>query len=139
MLALPQRHPLLAFAQVPLAEVVNYPLVLCNPELCEGCGREFERLLRSIAAQPQVAEYVGTHDLMLALVAAGYGVGLSSAAQTANCLKAAVVVRPLVEPEAVLTTYLLRAEGTPSGLLTQFIDRAERIGRAHPTIRRPAP
>jgi len=91
VVALPARHPLLAFKEVPLEEVASYPLVLCDPQVCEGCSRQRERVLRTVDAQPTVAEYVKTHSLMLALVAAGYGVGFSSAAHLAGCHQADVV------------------------------------------------
>ena len=131
VVALPARHPLLAFKEVPLEEVASYPLVLSHPEVCEGSSRQCERLLRSVTAQPKVAEYVTTHNLMLALVAAGYGVGFSSAAHLASCRQAQVVVRPLADRSASLTTYLLRPAGEANGPLMQFIDRAERVGRLH--------
>lgn len=138
VVAVPARHPLLAFKEVPLEEVVSYPLVLCHPEVCEGSSRRCERLLRSVAAQPTVAEYVTTHDLMLALVAAGYGVGFSSTAHLASCRQPQVVVRPLADQSASLTTYLLRPAGEPTGPLMQFIERAERVGRLqanrHPSV-----
>ena len=52
--------------------MVRYPLVLCHPTVCEECSRQFERLLRLAEIPPIVAEYVTTHSLMLALVAAGW-------------------------------------------------------------------
>jgi len=137
VVALPARHPLLAFKEVPLKEVVNYPLVLCNPQPCEGCSQQCELLLRTVDAQPTVAEYVSTHSLMLALVAAGYGVGFSSAAHLAGCHQADVVVRPLAEETASLTTYLLRPEGEIMEPLRQFIDRVERVGRPQGADQRP--
>ena len=33
MVAVPARHPVLAYKQVPLAEVLRYPLVLCDPRV----------------------------------------------------------------------------------------------------------
>ena len=33
-----------------LEEVVSYPLVLCDPQVCEGCSRQRERLFRSVEA-----------------------------------------------------------------------------------------
>lgn len=96
-----------------------------------------ERLLRTVDAQPTVAEYVKTHSLMLALVAAGYGVGFSSAAHLAGCHQADVVVRPLADETASLTTYLLRPEGEIMEPLRQFIDRVERVGRPQGTDQRP--
>lgn len=130
LVAMPARHPLLAYKDVPLQEVVNYPLVLCDQQACSGCHQQGERLLRSVEAQPTVAEYVSTHSLMLVLVAAGYSVGFSSAAHLEGCAQVDVVTRPLAEQGACLTTYLLRPEGEIMEPLRQFIDCAERVGRA---------
>lgn len=128
VVAIPARHPLLAHKRVPLEEVVGYPLVLCHPQVCEECSRQCERLLRLVETPPIVAEYVTTHSLMLALVAAGYGVGFSTAAHAVACRQADVIVRPLDEDSAALTTYLLHAEGAMSEPLRHFIDRAQRVG-----------
>ncbi|MDP1930467.1 MAG: LysR family transcriptional regulator [Gammaproteobacteria bacterium] len=127
VVAVPARHPLLAHKRVPLDEVLNYPLVLCHPEVCEGCNQQLERLLRSVDAQPTVAEHVATHDLMLALVAAGYGVGFSSAAHIAACKTTDVVARPLAGRSFMLTTYLLRPDSEPSEQLSSFIRRAGKV------------
>lgn len=129
VVALPARHPLLAFKEVPLDEVLSYPLVLCDPQACEGCSKQRDRLFRSVEAQPTVAEYVATHGLMMTLVAAGYGVGFSSAAHLAAYQQADVIARPLADRTATLTTYLLRSHGNVMEPLQQFIDRAERVGR----------
>lgn len=127
LVALPARHPLLAYKEVPLQEVVRYSLVLCDPQVCDGCPQQCAHLFRSIGVQPAVAEYVCTHSLMLALVAAGYGVGFSSAAHLEGCTQVDVVARPLAEQDASLTTYMLRPQGDLSEPLRQFIDRAERV------------
>lgn len=129
VVALPARHPLLAFKEVPLDEVLSYPLVLCNPQTCQACSGQHDRLLRSVDAQPTVAEYAPTCGLTMTLVAAGYGVGFSSAANLATYQQPDVVTRPLADQTATLTTYLLRSEGEVRKPLQQFIDRAERLGR----------
>lgn len=125
--ALPARHPLLAYKEVPLQEVVRYSLVLSDPQACDGCHQQREHLFRSIGVQPAVAEYVSTHSLMLVLVAAGYGVGFCSAAHFEGCTQADVVARPLADQDASLTTYLLRPQGDILEPLRDFIDRAERV------------
>lgn len=127
VVAVPVRHPLLAYKRVPLHEVVTYPLVLCHPEVCEGCSRQLEQLLRSVDVQPIVVERVTSHDLMLALVAAGYGIGFSSAAHLGACNYADVVARPLAGSSSALTTYLLRSDGEPSEQLSNFIGRTNRV------------
>lgn len=128
VVAVPARHPLLAHKQVPLEEVVSYPLVLCHPQVREGCNRQLERLLRTVEARPVVAEYVKTHALMLALVAAGYGVGFSSAAHLAACRQTDVIARPLAHASAAITTYLLRPERDITEPLQHFIERVQRVG-----------
>ncbi|MDO9600269.1 MAG: LysR family transcriptional regulator [Azoarcus sp.] len=128
VVALPARHPLLAHKRVPLREVVTHPLVLCHPEVCEGCSRQLERLLRSVDAEPVVVERVTSHELMLALVAAGYGIGFSSTAHLGACRDADVVARPLAGSSCVLITYLLRTDAEPSDQLSNFIGRANRVG-----------
>lgn len=84
-------------------------------------------MFRSVDVQPIVAEYAASHGLMLTLVAAGYGLGFSTAAHLATCQPADVVVRPLAGQSASITTYLLRTEGGMTEPLQRFIERAERI------------
>lgn len=128
VVAIPSRHPLLAHTRVPLNEVVNYPLVLCHPEVCEGCTQQLERVLRSVDVQPIVAERVVTHDLMLTLVAAGYGVGFSSAAHLEASHHKDVVARPLAGRSYMMTTFLLRPNNEPSEQLSNFIRRVNHVG-----------
>ncbi len=122
-LALPARHPLLVHKHIPLAEALRYPLVLCHPEACEGGRRQIERLLRTVDIQPVVAEHVATHELMLALVSAGYGLGFACEAQIAACQHTEVVPRPLAGTPPLLTTYLLRPDTQPSTQLRRFVER----------------
>ncbi|TAL87369.1 MAG: LysR family transcriptional regulator [Rhodanobacter sp.] len=123
VLAIPPRHPLLAHKRIPLEEALRYPLVLCHLEACEGCSRQIDRMLRTIDVQPIVAERVASQDLMLTLVAAGYGLGFTSTAQVEICPHPEVVVRPLAGRSLMLTTYLLRPDIEPSPQLSHFIDR----------------
>ena len=48
MVAVPARHPLLTHKRIPLEEVLRYPLVLCDPQACEGHARQIDRLLRRV-------------------------------------------------------------------------------------------
>jgi DNA-binding transcriptional LysR family regulator len=121
--AVPARHPLLTYKRIPLEDVLRYPLVLCHPETCEGCARQIERVLRSVDAEPIVADRVSTTDMLLALVAAGYGIGLTNAMHIAEFRHPEVVARPLAGRPVMLTTYLLRPECEPSEQLRHFIDR----------------
>ncbi|MGD9925109.1 MAG: LysR family transcriptional regulator [Pseudorhodoplanes sp.] len=108
MVAVPARHPLLSHKAVPLHKLASYPLVLCDPRMCEGYCRELTRLLRPLEREPDVAEHVSSLDMMLTLVGAGYGLGFTTATRVALSQRPDVVIRPLAVDSAVITTYLLR-------------------------------
>ena len=108
VVAVPARHPLLSHKAVPLHQLASYPLVLCDPQICEGCYRELTRLLRPLEREPDIAEHVSSLDMMLTLVGAGYGVGFITATRVAASPRPDVVIRPLAMDSAIITTYLLR-------------------------------
>src|SRR3546814_3224722 len=60
-----------------LDELLRYPLVLCDPQVCEGHAKHVERVLRRADMEPLIAERVATCDLMMALVSAGFALGLA--------------------------------------------------------------
>lgn len=128
MVALPARHPLLVHKRIPLDEVLRYPLVMCDPQSCEGYGQQIARILRRADAAPLIAEQVTSLDLMLTLVAAGYALALIGASQVSACRNADVIGRPLAGRSPTLTTYLLRRDAVPSETLSRFIDRVSPIG-----------
>lgn len=119
---LPIRHPLLAMTSVPLAKVLHYPLVLGDPQHCEGYCRQIDQLLRTADAEPQVAERVRSVNLMVSMVAAGFALTLAGASQTPTNRELGIVTRPLVEP-AKLTTRLLRPANDPRDNVSRFIKR----------------
>ncbi len=123
VVVIPARHPLLTHSRISLEDLLRYPLVLGHPETCEGCSRQIERVLSTVGIEPQVAERVSTHDLLLTLIAAGYGVGLTTATQMEVCRHPEVVARPLASQSTGLTTYLLRPDVEPSVQLGHFVDR----------------
>ncbi|MDA3309518.1 LysR family transcriptional regulator [Pseudomonas aeruginosa] len=128
VVAVPARHPLLSHKAVPLHQLATYPLVLCDPQVCEGYYRELARLLRPLERPPDVAEHVSSLDMMLTLVGAGYGVGFITETRIAASLRPDVVIRPLAMDSAVITTYLLRPAGEDSPVsVERFIARL----RAH--------
>lgn len=124
LLAVPARHPLLAHGRVPMDEVVRYPVIACHPDICAGYCRQVSRLLCALADEPDLVEHATSLDMMLTLVAAGYGIGFVTAAQMKVCRHPDVVIRPILDnDEAMLTTYLLRREGNDSEQLRRFVSR----------------
>ncbi len=127
MVAVPARHPLLTFKHLPLEEVLRYPLVLCDPQVCEGHARQIDRALRRVDQEPLIAERVASIDLMMALVSAGFALGVVGASQIAASREPGVVARPLAGRSQMLTTYLLRLNNEPSEALARFIERVNTI------------
>lgn len=123
--AVPARHPLVAHKRIALEDLLRYPLVLCHPEACEGCSRQIERVLRTVDVEPIVADHVNTHDMLLALVAAGYGIGLTNATYMGDFRHPDVVARPIAGRSVMLTTYLLRPNIEPSEPLRNFVARVK--------------
>nr|CUV27727.1 Transcriptional regulator, LysR family [Ralstonia solanacearum] len=123
MVAVPARHPLLAYKHLPLEEVLRYPLALADTNTCEGHARQVERVLRLVNQEPLIAERVASFDLMMTLVSAGFALGLAGASQIAASRESNVIARPLAGGSHTLTTYLLRAGGDPPDVLARFIER----------------
>lgn len=141
MVLLPARHPLLVHKHIPLEEVLHYPLVLNDSEVCEGYARQVDRVLQSGNREPIVVERVTSFDLMLALVSAGFALGLAAAPQIGASRELGVVMRPLAGRQPLLTTYLLRLDAEPSRMLARFIERLASIGlsSAHRPASDPSP
>lgn len=126
VVTLPARHQLLAHRQIPLEELTRHPLVLCDPQVCEGFWQQLQSVLKPIESRLTIAERVPTLDLMMALVAAGYGLGFSSVARVTELNNPDVVTRLLAGNPTLLTTYLVRSDVEPSEQLARFISRVTR-------------
>lgn len=137
MVAVPARHHLLKHKRIPLDEVLQFPLVLCDPLACEGHARQVDRLLRRADREPLIAERVASFELMMVVVSAGFALGLADAPHIVASQEAGVVARPLAGRSPMLTTYLLHPEGEPSDTLARFIERVQAIDL--PEGARPAP
>ncbi len=129
VVVLPARHQLLAHRQIPLDEIARHPLVLCEPEVCEGFWQQLQPVLKLIGTQMTIAERVPTLDLLIALVAAGYGLGFSSLARITELNNPDVTTRPLAGDTTMITTYLVRRDVEPSEQLSRFINRVTRADR----------
>lgn len=128
MVAMPARHELLAHRRVPLDEVLQHPLVLGDPAVCEGHAKQIDRILRKQDREPLIEQYVATFDVMMTFVSAGLALGLAGAAHIASSRVPGVVGRPLAGKSPMLTTYLLRRDAEPSQALARFIERVEALG-----------
>ena len=123
MVAVPARHPVLSHKQIPLEEVLRYPLVLGDPAICEGHARQVDRILRRQDKEPLIVQRVASFDVMMTLVSAGLALGLAGAAHIASSREPDVVGRSLAGQAPMLATYLLRRDAEPSQALARFIER----------------
>ncbi|MGY2488407.1 LysR family transcriptional regulator [Cupriavidus sp. CP313] len=127
VVAVPPRHPLLAYRYIPQEELLRYPLVLFDAQACEGHARLIDRLLRRMDHEPLVADRVSSVDLMMTLVSAGLALGLTGASQILASRESGVVARPLAGQVPMVTTYLLHLDAEPSETLARFIQRASAV------------
>lgn len=129
VVALPPRHPLLVHKHVPAAELSGCPLVLFHPELQSGLHQQVMSLLANTESPITVAAQA-SKEMLISLVAAGYAVGLSCAAQLKAHDTENIVLRPLAGEPVRLSTHLLYAAYEPDTPLSRFIHRALRIAAA---------
>jgi len=129
--AVPASHPLIALKRIPLDEVLRYPLILGDPQVCEGYVRQIARVLRGVDREPLVVEEVASFDLMMTLVSAGFALGLAGESQIAASREQGVVARPLTGRSPMLTTYLLYLDREPSEAVARFVERVRVIEGLH--------
>lgn len=127
MVAVPARHHLLKYKRIPLEELLQFPLVLCDAQTCEGHAKQVDRALRRSDREPLIAERVASFELMMVVVSAGFALGLAGGPHIVASREAGVVARPLAGRSPMLTTYLLRPVGEPSEVLARFIERVQTI------------
>ena len=87
--------------------MLQHPLVLGDPAVCEGHAKQIDRILRKQDREPLIEQYVATFDVMMTFVSAGLALGLAGAAHIASSREPGVVGRPLAGKSPMLTTYLL--------------------------------
>ena len=125
--ALPGNHPLLSLKSIPRREIVRCPILLFHPESCPGGYDVIHRWLFNTASSfPRIAEYVASHETMLMLAAAGFGVGIGLASQIALYRTPGVIVRPVADLPAT-ATFLVTSERTPSQALNHFLAHVRQI------------
>lgn len=121
VVVLPANHSLATRSRLRLADVATLPLLLGDPDCGSGCQWQVEQLIRRVCERPNIVERVDSLSVMLTLVAAGFGVGFTSAAEVEYNRRPDIMIRPLVDKRAKLTTYLLRSECEASGAVKRFL------------------
>jgi len=134
----PAKHPLLRHARVELKDAVQYPMILCHPEVGSGCYDQLMRVLQEITTPLQVVDYATSLGLMLTLVGAGYGIGFAIASYMQTLRRTELGTRPIADKAPTMTTYLLRRAGVPMEPMASFTRRAREAMSGDPTRDVPA-
>ena len=117
-----KRSHLLAYSHVPCSEALKQPLIWARSTADEPWRAEAEHLLGDV---PQVrGQTVGTFDMTMTLVAAGYGVTIAPYARLAGYVQRGIVMRPLAGAPAIATVFLMRPQTLSSDHATRFLRRA---------------
>lgn len=124
---LPVRHPLLAHAEISVADALRFPLVLYHPDTDSADHSSLHMLLKASCGKPQIANKVDSLGAMLTLIAAGYGIGFVTHSVATALNRSDIVLRPLAGQPVRIDTYLLLREGDISEPVRRFIERARAV------------
>lgn len=128
MMGVARRHPLLAYKSIPLELIASCAWITLDAHAGAGYRAQIGRLLVAADASPSSTIEVKSFDLMMTLVAAGYGVCLAPAARVESYRSIGVVGRPLADEPAEITTYLLRSNSASSASVDRLAEHARAIG-----------
>ncbi|WP_292618263.1 LysR family substrate-binding domain-containing protein [Nitrobacter sp. 62-23] len=123
---MPSKHPLTQRKQVALVDVVLEPLVLCQRDTGLGHQCQIEQIIRTVTATPNITDTAATLSMLVALVIAGYGIGLATTAQLEAVSASELVLRPLSDVSKLVKTWLMMRAETPAEPLARFIEHARR-------------
>lgn len=120
--AVTKRSHLLAYCEVPCQEVLKQPLICVQSTVDEPWRAVAQRVFENeLQGREQM---VGTFDVAMTLVAAGYGIAIAPAARLASYLCRGIALRPLAGAPTIVMAYLLRPCATLSEPQARFIQRA---------------
>ncbi|WP_177497610.1 MULTISPECIES: substrate-binding domain-containing protein [Gammaproteobacteria] len=119
-IAVPSRSPLLVHAAIPSEALQLYPLI-------QACIALSDDLLRQLDCPLQDAS---SFELMAALVAAGYGIGVAPRSRISQAHGWGIVCRPLAGGPHSVRVQLLRAGSKQEPAADRFAERAAKITAA---------
>lgn len=129
VIALRADHQLCALKRIERIESGVGPLLLLG-EASSVKSERIETWLQSSIQCRERVEYVSSIELLLTLVAAGYGTGIISAAQAEMIHRPDLVLRPLGARDIIIETFFLQRSECASKLVSRFRERAlEMAGR----------
>ncbi|WP_083280459.1 LysR substrate-binding domain-containing protein [Pseudomonas citronellolis] len=125
--AIPARSPLLRFADIPLQEVVQYPIVMWRKGACHPIDSQIKSLLESTATQLNIVDWVESFELMMILIASGYGIGIHTKSRIKALRGLDIVMRPLSGGTHLVTICLISPYQPLSEAAERIVRRAKAI------------
>lgn len=122
--AVAKRSHLLAHREVPCHEVLKQPIICAESTATEPWHSFAHRLVEDASRAHD--QTVGTFDMAMTLVAAGYGIAIAPAARLAGYQCRGVAARPLAGEPPVIMAFLLR----PCTALTEPQERFAQRARS---------
>lgn len=133
MVILPRAHELARADSLTFEAIADSPLVLCHPRTRAGLRAQIDTLLRQAGLTTNPVETADTGISMIVRVGAGHGLGFLDANQAQTLHRPDVVMVPLAESEASLTTFALtkrERDDTMTPAIQRFIALARAMGQA---------
>jgi len=125
--AVPPLSPLLRFAEIPLKEINQYPLIMWSKGACHPIDRQIEKIFELTEIQLNIVDRVESLDLMVALVASGYGIGIHTKSRLCALRSLGIVMRPLAGETKAVTTHLILPSRSLPETVQRIIKRANSI------------
>ncbi|CAK7009525.1 LysR family transcriptional regulator [Saezia sanguinis] len=122
---LPKRHPLLKNKAIELDQFLSQPLIFYHPQQLQGSYQQVSKKINLCETQPMIVQYAKSFELMLSLVAAGFGISLIGSSRKEIAHSVNVATRPFAT-RLTLETYLLHASASSSALRS-FIHRTHTL------------
>lgn len=121
-IAMAERSHLLAYREVPCDEALKQPLIWTQSTADESWCVVAKRVFGTEPRERD--ESVGTFDIAMTLVAAGYGIAVAPSSRLAGYQHRGIALRLLANTPKIVTTYLLQPDAALSGPQARFIRRA---------------
>ncbi len=123
--AVAKRSHLLAYREVPCCEVLKQPLIRAQSTAGEPWRVVAQRVLGDALQDRE--QLVGSFDIALTLVSAGYGIVIAPSARLAGYLNRGIAARPLAGTPTVVMAYLLHPRARLTEPMVRFIQRARSV------------
>lgn len=123
-LAVPLFSPLLAYSEVPLDVLQRYPLLQWSQ--CPS-GALSQQVDACFGSENHTNQEVSSFDLMAALVAAGYGVGIGPRSRIVQAHGRGVAMRLLANGPYPIHVTLLKSPIRCALAIERFADRAAKV------------